>query len=175
MREYREIPGYPGYDIADDGTVWSRRIKGTRGKIGENRIPLSVYRRPKWPHYRVVCFRPESGGRVVQRYVHELVLESFVGPRPIGMECRHKDGNAGNNRSDNLCWGTHQDNIDDIDKHGRRMHGEKNPNCRLTSAEIDTIKKLRSDGLTHQTIAGRFGLSKGYIGEILRGKKRAVS
>ena len=30
-------------------------------------------------------------------YVHKLVLLAFVGPRPKGMQCRHLDGDPGNN------------------------------------------------------------------------------
>lgn len=34
--------------------------------------------------------------------VHRLVVASFLGPIPDGMEVNHKDGDRGNNRLDNL-------------------------------------------------------------------------
>src|SRR5699024_7150413 len=51
-------------------------------------------------------------------YVHTLVLLAFVGERPAGMECLHKDGNPNNNRLDNLRWGTPSENNLDIVAHG---------------------------------------------------------
>jgi hypothetical protein len=41
-------------------------------------------------------------GQKVPRYVHHLVLEAFVGPRPEGLVCCHWDGDPGNNRLENL-------------------------------------------------------------------------
>lgn len=41
------------------------------------------------------------------RYVHQLVLELFVGPRPRGKEARHfPDQNPANNHVSNLSWTT---------------------------------------------------------------------
>jgi len=45
------------------------------------------------------------------------VLETFVGPRPYNMECRHLDGNKLNNNLDNVCWGTHTENSKDSIDH----------------------------------------------------------
>ena len=53
--------------------------------------------------------------------VHRLVLEYFIGPCPVGMECRHLDGNPHNNRLDNLKWGTRTENQQD-----RKLHGTNN-------------------------------------------------
>lgn len=52
------------------------------------------------------------------RYFHRLVLEAFIGPCPEGMECRHLDGDAGNNRLENLAWGTPIENGEDKVRHG---------------------------------------------------------
>jgi hypothetical protein len=53
------------------------------------------------------------------RYVHSLVAEAFIGPRPIGLEVRHLDGDSTNNAVDNLRYGTHAENMQDRVKHGR--------------------------------------------------------
>lgn len=51
---------------------------------------------------------PTFGGRSVG----ELVLETFVGPKPKGMKCIHLDGDLENNRLDNLVWGPKDDALD---------------------------------------------------------------
>ena len=40
------------------------------------------------------------------RLVHRLVLETFVGAAPAGMEGCHNDGNRFNKRLENLRWDT---------------------------------------------------------------------
>ena len=50
--------------------------------------------------------------------VHRLVLETFVGPCPDGMECLHINGDPGDNRVENLRWGTHAENMQDSLAHG---------------------------------------------------------
>lgn len=47
-------------------------------------------------------------------YVHRLVLETFVGPCPEGMEARHyPDMDPSNNRLENLSCSTHRKNLAD--------------------------------------------------------------
>jgi hypothetical protein len=58
-----------------------------------------------------------ASGRYRTHKVHRLVLEAFVGPCPDGMECLHSpDATRTNNRLDNLRWGTHQDNVDEVER-----------------------------------------------------------
>jgi hypothetical protein len=64
------------------------------------------------------------------QYVHQLVLEAFVGPCPVGMETRHLDGDPTNNHwapgneeetrkaGGNLIYGTKRENQFDQVTHG---------------------------------------------------------
>jgi hypothetical protein len=54
-------------------------------------------------------------GRI--RYVHNLVLTTFIGPRPLDLECRHLNGINTDNRIENLRWGTHKENAEDRIRH----------------------------------------------------------
>lgn len=111
-------PRYVGYyEVSDHGQVRSltRTITRRDGVVqryrGQVLQPITVN-----DGYQVVG--PSINGTQPLQYVHILVLETFDGPCPPGMECRHWDGNPGNNHRANLLWGTHSDNIHDIVRHG---------------------------------------------------------
>lgn len=57
-------------------------------------------------------------GRLERPQVHRLVLETFVGPCPPGMEACHNDGNPANNHVSNLRWDTGSSNMLDKRRHG---------------------------------------------------------
>ena len=60
-----------------------------------------------------------KGNRQRTHKVHRLVLEAFVGPCPEGMESCHADDDPGNNRLENLRWGTHAENCDERSRNGK--------------------------------------------------------
>jgi hypothetical protein len=72
-----------------------------------------------YPHVRL-------GGRG-RAYVHHLVLEAFVGPRPAGDQAAHGDGDRLNNVLGNLRWATPKENNGDKRSHGTAMLGTRNP------------------------------------------------
>ena len=51
-----------------------------------------------------------DGPRRKRTLLHRVVLETFVGPCPDGMEGGHYDGDPGNNRLENLRWDTRRVN-----------------------------------------------------------------
>ena len=93
------------YEVSDRGEV--RLVEGKR-LLKQTALPTGYLR---------VWVRMEDGRRR-QRYVHHLVLESFVGPRPQGQQTLHLDDVPSNNRVANLRWGTAQENIDMRDAGG---------------------------------------------------------
>jgi hypothetical protein len=98
-----------------------------------------------------------SIGRGTTRYVHGLVLEAFVGPRPDGMEALHADDNTANNALSNLSWGTREAN-----------------NAKIDGTTVRSIRLDRVGGMTHQAIADRYGVSRPLISMILGGKRRTA-
>ena len=117
---WRPVVGYEGsYEVSDCGRVRSldRISHGARAgrvltpHIGANNgyLYVTLYRTPERR----------------RAYVHTLVLESFVGQRPEGMEACHNDGDRTNPRLDNLRWGTHSDNINDVVTHRRHFQAQK--------------------------------------------------
>lgn len=54
-------------------------------------------------------------------YVHHLVLEAFVGPRPDGMLGLRYDDDPENCTIGNLRWGTFSENAEDAKRNGIRL------------------------------------------------------
>lgn len=107
-----------------------------------------------------------------QFFIHRLVLQTFVGPCPPGMECRHLDGNPTNNRLCNLCWGTRSENQHDRKRHGTtwrgNQKGEKNPGSKLTNRDIIFI---RNSDLSEKQLAFRFNVQQSAINRIKNRKR----
>lgn len=163
---WKPIPGYRGaYEVSDRGQVRSLDREVTQGG--------------RWGLYR----RRFQGGTMkmtlnkkgyldvslcvggVQRtfLVHHLVLDSFIGKRPPGTQCRHLDGNPGNNRLENLCWGSPAQNQADRLRHGTDLRGEKATCAKLTERDVREIRELVSSGKTQRLIAEEFGVTESNI------------
>lgn len=77
------------------------------------------------------------------RYVHQVVLESFVGLCPPGMECCHfPDRDVRNNNVENLRWGTSAENKADMKIHGTTARGERCGKAKLKQKEVEYIKRI---------------------------------
>jgi hypothetical protein len=99
------IPNWGGYYSASDaGRIWSRYSERV----------LKPYPRPEG--HLLVDLRYNGARRVVR--VHRLVLETFVGPCPDGMEACHANGDPADNRLVNLRWDTRRSNNLDRVRHG---------------------------------------------------------
>jgi HNH endonuclease/NUMOD4 motif len=109
---WRPVPGFEGlYEVSNFGRV---RSLGRPSRNGIRSFSPRMLRPgpSNYGHLSVVL------GRRNTRMVHQLVLQAFVGSRPLGMEVRHLDGDPTNNRLENLCWGTRTENIHDAMRHG---------------------------------------------------------
>lgn len=121
----------------------------------------------RWGHLVVNLHRD---GRKFRRYIHRLVLEAFVGPRPPGLICCHWDGDPANNRLENLRWDTYKSNCDDMLRHGTRRLGETGTRARLKEAEVREIRRLMADGASPEVLAARFGVGSPNIKAIACGR-----
>ena len=157
--EYRNIPDFPGYRIGSDGSIWSC----WKGKWGMSSNWRKLKPQARESGHLYICLCPAR----IQRSVHSLVLETFVGPCPEGCECLHRDGNPQNNRVDNLRWGTHKENGEDMSRH-LSLAGEKNGHAILTK---EIVLKLREEysagGISHRQLAEKFRLLKATVTAVL--------
>lgn len=166
--EYRDIPGFPGYQVGDDWSFRSRRDR--HGRFTDRWHPIKPYRRTTGARYFVICLRPERNGKLCQRYVHRLVLEAFVGPCPPGLVCCHNDGDTSNNRPSNLRWDTVASNRADTARHGRSPIGSRNHGAKLIESDIPKIRRLAALGISHAKIGRGFAVSPSIVGSIVRRK-----
>jgi hypothetical protein len=120
------IPGWENfYEVSDHGRV--RSIERVIPFKGRTRRVFPRILRP-WQRGGRLAVTLADGGRKTRRHVHLLVLETFIGPRPFGLECCHRDDDPTNNRLDNLRWDTHSSNELDKVRNGNH-HQAKKTHC----------------------------------------------
>lgn len=148
MITYKEIVDFPNYRIGTDGSVWSAKRKGgnnrSPGKV-ENWRPMKIH--PDRKGYSRVTLAVV--GKTISRLVHRLVLETFIGPCPSGMEaCHYPDTTKSNCKLDNLRWDTHAENAKDVYRDRVRTGFKMCRRCLKLKPESDFYSDNRaSDGL----------------------------
>lgn len=163
------IPGYePYYFIRLVNSDWQvislKRVK----VVGEKILHQSVYA----GNYVGVGLMKNR--KASTYFVHELVLMVFHGECPAGKESCHRDGNPRNNHPDNLYWGTHQENMDDVKRLGKprkatSCRGSNHPVSKVTEDQVLQIRELLATStFTQKAIAATFGVHSNTIRDILR-------
>ena len=99
--------------------------------------------------------------------VHRLVLETFVGPCPLGMEGCHINDVGTDNCLDNLYWGTKAQNAQDGIRNGVKANGERIGNSKLKEQDVREIRRLVVEGERHKVVAKMFGVSRGTVQKIV--------
>ena len=167
--DIKAIPGFPDYAITNNGKVWSKPRKDTIGRFYNGRW-LSL-KEGSHGYFSVMLYKKNKKQRVC---IHRLVLETFVGPCPPGMEACHYNGNRLDNRLENLRWDTRSNNQLDAVKHGTspglQNKGEKNNWAKLTDEKVRVIRYLRKVGFTLSDLAWQFDVHKMTISTICAGK-----
>lgn len=115
--EWRPVAGYADYQISSLGRVLSRAPRKGNQSPRLLRPGLTTAGYPT-----VVLCRP---GQKRTHYIHHLVAEAFIGPRPKDMDIRHLDGNPANCEPSNLAYGTVSDNAYDRVRHGTHVQSRK--------------------------------------------------
>lgn len=146
--EIRRIPGYSPYEISDEGQVYRRLGNGSLRPVKAT---------PKDNGY---CRVHLNGDTLT---VHSLVMRTFVGPRPDGMEVCHNDGIRTNNKLTNLRYDTRGNNHRD-----KLRHGTHNTAV-LNESDVRIIRALhdRKTGMTSTKIAKFLGLGVWAVADVV--------
>lgn len=148
------VPGFVGlYEVSDAGRVRAFKTKRIRRPFERKPIP-----------YQAVYLQSPAGDKCF--LMHSLVLAVFRGERPAGLVGRHLDGDARNNRLQNLAWGTQLENGGDQRRHGRTAAGERNHHAKLTA---ESVAAIRASALTNVRLAREYGVRKETISNVKRG------
>lgn len=161
----KQIPGFPNYCVTKDGRVWSKKHVDRLGRPCGGCWLKPYFHKYGYPMVRLYGINRR---RIA---IHTLVLETYVGPRPNDMGCRHLNGDPIDNRLENLCWGTQSENIRDAVKHkthpGFQRRGRNNPNTKLTEDQVRLIFNAYHDGAYFQKeLAEMFNVSPACIQKI---------
>lgn len=122
MEVWKDIPGYEGrYQASTEGRI--RSMGGLKlcryGRTGTT-YTMSYQGRIKKMSIGSHGYPVVNLGHADIRTVHSLVMLTFVGKCPKGMEICHNDGNRLNTRLSNLRYDTHKANEADKILHGTR-------------------------------------------------------
>lgn len=162
--QWLPVVGYEGlYEVSDLGRV--RRVAegpGTwAGRVLRDVLAGKGYR-------AVELYR---SGKHRRRYIHQIVLDAFVGPCPAGQEVNHKDGDKTHNRPGNLEYVTQLGNSQHASRTGLMRHSERHPHTKLTAEQVAEIRRLYRPRIysTHR-LAREFGVCAQTIHNIITGK-----
>lgn len=174
---WKDVQGHEErYQVSDQGRVRSLPRKRYCGYGKYTEVPGKVLNLNKHNMgYRWVTLGKVDRTRKAV-LVHRLVLETFVGPCPKGMNCCHGDGDPANNRLGNLRWDTQSENMKDAVRHGTQwspgLKGEENGNSRLTEKQVEEIRSMYASGeYTQKGLGNQFGVSQTMIFYIVSRKQ----
>ena len=101
---------------------------------------------------------------------HRLAYELAHGSPPPGAVVRHLCGNRACINPAHLTTGSHQDNADDREAHGRTARGERHGCAKLTLSQVENIRLRLAAGEKGRTIAKSLGISESLVSLIKRNK-----
>ena len=165
--EWKDIPGYEGcYQASTHGRIRSvdHYVPGVNhytGKPFSRKVPSKVLRPGRYcksGHVSVVLGRGTNGIPV-----HQLVMHTFCGKTPNGMEILHSNGDPTDNRLVNLRYGTRTENILDVYRQGGRWR-------KLSISDVQEIRSGLDAGISGADLARRYKVSQTTISNIKKGK-----
>lgn len=157
---WRAVVGYESlYEVSDSGRIRSLR---RRGGIVAPSAETNGYLRVRF-----------SGLRRSRVAIHAVVAQAFLGPRPVGMQVNHKDGDKHNNAASNLEYVTPTGNMAhaiESGLHAPHRRGTGNGQSKLTPEDVRAIRALREQ-VSAVEIARRFNVHPATVADIFHGRR----
>lgn len=162
IEEWRPVQNFDGYEVSSLGQIRSwKRLRGNGPEPTEPRILKTCLDRDGYKQV-TLC-----DGTQTTKKVCWLVCEAFHGERPSMNVVRHLNGNQGDDRAENLKWGTYKENVEDSVKHGTKAKGEQANRSSITEKDI---QRIRSGTESVKELAATFNVSEGAIRHIQKGR-----
>lgn len=161
---WKTIPRYPHCEVSNTGRV---RYKETPISSKTGGPKLRKDRPSKLSGFGYLMVRIDN----IDEYVHVLVTESFIGPRPNkDYRADHKDENKLNNVPENLQWITHACNVSKAQNTGRQASLNEGTIRRIRELKIPTGVCGRFKH-SQSSVAKLFNVSQGTIYNIWKSEK----
>ncbi len=168
---WKQIVGYEGcYEISSLGSVKSMErvvINGVRNKSIKSRI-LKQWATPTGYIYVTLS----KNGVRKNEIVHILAATAFIDNPDKKPQVNHIDGVKSNNRICNLEWNTAKENCDHkinvLKKHNK---GDSHPSSKLNSLEVESIRKMYTDGVRQSIISEKYSIAKNHVSDIVNYRK----
>jgi hypothetical protein len=141
----------PNYEVSSLGRV-RRSAPGRKTYAGRVMAPVVL-------KIGYVAVSPTVDGRNRTFYIHELVADAFIGPRPSGASVNHIDGVKTNNVPANLEYVTHAENMRHAANAELMVRGEDHPQHKLTEDGVRQLRVDRAGGMSFSKLAAKHGIS----------------
>lgn len=171
MVSWKSIPGYEGFYQASIGGRIRSLDRIVEYSDGRRTLHKGITLKPgkcKRGYRRVTLWKNNiSKSRLISR----LILRTFVGNCPSGMEVCHNDNDPSNNKLANLRYDTPKANNLDKKKFETCSSGERNAGARLTEKQVIAMRSQYAKGkVTLAQIAFKYKISNGHTWAIINGR-----
>ena len=151
------------YQISNFGSV-----RSIRSVSGVEKIIIRKHGIDRYGYPRISLLK--KGSKTLHTTIHRLVAKYFLPNNDEKNTINHINGIKTDNTIYNLEWATMSENISHAFRTGLKTtpRGEKNPQSKLTSIEVDEIKKMK---YTQSRIASIYNISQAQVSNIKTGKQ----
>lgn len=171
---WKPVVGWEGsYEVSNMGRVKSLERIIRRGD-GRDRLHTARLLTPSPSRARgYFNVKLSRDGHERTRRVHHLVLEAFVGPRPVGEEGCHDNDVKADNKLSNLRWDTRKANCADRRRNGvGTASGVRNGRSKLTVEKATAIRAIKARmAISNVALARMYGVSDVTIHRVLLGER----
>lgn len=164
---FKEVPGWDGYLVSNEGKVYSVKVPGPSGYLDYNHPHEMVPRCWKKDRKRIYFRKP--GHKKTAFSVSRLVWEVFKGPIPKGMVIDHIDCDPSNDSLENLQCITPSENIKRAYKLTRKAYtnGSINGRTVTNTQDVGSILLEYSQGSTQEELKEKYHLSQKQVSRII--------
>jgi hypothetical protein len=156
---WKAIPGFTGYEASSTGKVRSYHKRGGGSKWSLADVDPIILKPSQNKRSKYLGVNLALNGTTHYIRIHQLVLLTFRGPCPEGLEVCHNDGDATNNNIENLRY----------DSHLRNTQEAKHP-CKLSPDEVVLMRELRALGWAGSSLSKKFHVSKTVVTKVCLGR-----